>query len=523
MVSSVSLSLFGVIHMDDRSKVTRELEDTATDADAICIEYPATRHGVRDVLELFARVPMYTVGAAVLQALLFSPLFLLFNRDLFPTELVAARTVTADRDVPLHAVDEHPNQQLLDAGPKHVLVNYLLIAPAIAYAPVAATLVIVALVVTGFLPSYLRRRTHRYVAFASVPLGVLAFFASMLLTWATAWLVLVGALVATASIRRSIDRRNEVMVDRVQALAAEHGYDDVVLVTGKGHLGGIATLALDHGFTIPSIHVSYWRSSGETHHDVAVPRPVDGERAPEGDSGRLDPGDVTLPGDLELPSGEDFRSPPRTVEGSETQVLGRRAAAAVVDAAIVGALWFLNSLLLGFWYVENEVAMSDAAFGFAVIGIWIAVVIGYHALLEWRRGATLGKYVLGVVVVDETGGLLTKRAVIARNVLRPFGLATGYLTAFVTVLVDGRNRTLGDRLGGSYVLSRDTSDEAATVGDATDADDADGAVDAGGVDDAVGTEDGGAVEEASGGDDAAGAEDSAIAAARRDGEEPDAA
>jgi len=109
-----------------------------------------------------------------------------------------------------------------------------------------------------------------------------------------------------------------------------------------------------------------------------------------------------------------------TPEGVVLQVTlaqrGERAAAVIVDliiiVSVVVALWILAALTffgagLGGWGLSFMIIASFAIRSF------------YFAFFELRwRGATPGKRLMGLRVVDRRGGRLTSEAIFARNLMR---------------------------------------------------------------------------------------------------------
>lgn len=448
MPSLAALRPFGVIHVDDPEKVTRELREFAADADAIFIEHPSDPLNALEYVELLVRAPLYVFGMLALQVVAYSPLYLLFNRDLFQTELVAARRIVEDADLPLHAVDEHPNRQLLDGSVRVTLANWALLAPALVLEPIRVPAAVALVALGGLLPVLVRRYGRRYAAMALVPVGFVAFAAAVVVSDAFFFVLLAGVVVALVTVLRTVDRRNEAMVERACRLSAEEGYDDAVLVTGKAHVGGVVRLARDRGLTVPSVHLSNWRSDGTTHAEF----------------------EATEARGVDLPDLRDFRTTPRVVPGSERTSLGRRVVAALVDLVLAAALWFLGLVVLvgvaGDPFVDGATGVQLAG----VLSVWGLAVGGYHALLEWRFGMTVGKYLLGLAVVDDAQDLPSGRTAVVRNVVRPVGALLAYAPGGVTALASSGNRTLGDRLAGTYVCRRKpSSDDSTTTSGSEDA------------------------------------------------------
>lgn len=426
MSSPQKLGLFGVIHIDRLGKVARELEGFVGDAETIFIESPTDSMGFRQYGSLFVRVPAYAFGALLLQLAVYTPLFLLFNRDLLPTELVAARRVAASNGLSVQAVDEHPNETLSRAGPRLIVVNWLVFAAVGWLEPVSTAATAAVAVGGGLAPILIRRRGHRYGSLAAALCGLgLAWWLVVEGLWSV-WLFGCG-LLFVAVVVRTLDHRNEVMLDRIVAQSTEAGYDEVVLVTGKGHLGGLASLANERGLAVPRVHISRWLRAGSTVTD-------------------FEPGELPTLGRKTLAPTDEL------TPASGVGPLARRVGAAVVDLLVVGipttVLWVVLA-------VVTSIATSDptAAVGAVLVGFPAVLLVGYHVLLEWAVGTTVGKRLFGLVVVDRTGDDPSARTALARNLLRPVSLLAGYLVGGLLVAVGGRHQHLGDRLAGTVVVA----------------------------------------------------------------------
>jgi len=430
MSSPRKLGLFGVIHIDRLGKVTRELEAFVGDAETIFIESPTDSMGLRQYGSLLARVPAYAFGALLLQLAIYTPLFLLFNRDLLPTELVAARRVADSNGLSVRAVDEHPNETLSRAGPRLIVLNWLVFGVVGWLEPVSTAATAAVAVGGGLAPVLIRRRGHRSVGLVAALCGLaLAGWLVVEGLWSV-WLFGCG-LLFVAVVVRTLDHRNEVMLDRIEEQSTDADYNEVVLVTGKAHLGGLAALASERGFSVPRVHVSRWLRAGTTVTD-------------------FEPGELPTLGKKTL-TPTDGVAP-----ASGFGPLARRVGAAVVDLVIVGipaaVLWVV-------FVVVASIATSDpiAAVGALLVGLPAVLLVGYHVLLEWVFGTTVGKRLFGLAVVDRAGDNISARTAVARNLLRPVSLLGGYLVGGLLVAATGRHQHLGDRLAGTVVVTRDRS------------------------------------------------------------------
>lgn len=438
-----SLGLFGVLHFDRMGKVTDELR-TFVDADAIFIEYPRDPIGPRTAGSLLLRVPAYFLGGMLLQLLFYAPLFLVFARDLYPTEAVAVGRVADERDLPVHRVDEHPNIQLLDAGPRTVAANWGVVA-AVAYlgnpAAVGATATLA--LFGGLVPLLVRRRGHRLPALGFAVLALVAVEVTFQAGLLSFWLLTVGALSFLAVVFTTIDDRNDVMLDRIERLSGENGYADGVLITGKGHLAGLVRLADERGLDVPKVHVSSWLRAGRTYADVD---------------------EAALP-EVGVSSGRDG-----PVEGivpdSERSVLGKRIGAAVIDlllASVLAIVAMLGVVLLA------DIAGFDGTVITALLSLLLAALawFGYYVLQESRRNRTWGKARFGLAVARADGGPPKLSDAVVRNLLRPVDMYLFGVGVFL-LLIDRRRRRLGDRAGGTVVGNAVIRDEGAARPSGTD-------------------------------------------------------
>jgi len=136
--------------------------------------------------------------------------------------------------------------------------------------------------------------------------------------------------------------------------------------------------------------------------------------------------------------------------------VGSRAAAALVDTVVTA----LGSLAL--WWLVVVIILARP--GAALEGWLLAVVLlllgfgllGYFILLEALNGGrTLGKQLLGIRVVMETGRAVTPTAAIVRNLVRLLDCyfpLLPFLPGLVMVFLHNRNQRLGDLAAGTIVV-----------------------------------------------------------------------
>ncbi len=121
----------------------------------------------------------------------------------------------------------------------------------------------------------------------------------------------------------------------------------------------------------------------------------------------------------------------------------------IVDAtAIMACMTLISMLLSGFS------AFSPGVHQALLIVLYFALSIGYAMALEWFwRGQTLGKRVLGLRVVDESGLRLQFSQVAVRNLLRFVdSIPVLYLVGGASCLVSRRWQRLGDYAASTVVV-----------------------------------------------------------------------
>lgn len=139
-----------------------------------------------------------------------------------------------------------------------------------------------------------------------------------------------------------------------------------------------------------------------------------------------------------------FERPPPDLT-TEGDVLKARAVAFAVDFAIVA----LVAVPLGVALFGRVTRIADFA---SIFGLFVFVV--YTFAFESRYGQTVGKRVVGLVVVTEGGDPIDARTAAVRNVLRVVDGLPGilHLVALVAVLVTDRGQRVGDYLADTTVV-----------------------------------------------------------------------
>lgn len=91
---------------------------------------------------------------------------------------------------------------------------------------------------------------------------------------------------------------------------------------------------------------------------------------------------------------------------------------------------------------------------------WPGVIgLVYFILLEGAAGATIGKFAVGIRVVNEDGSKLTWTAAVVRNLVRFIDLipyVPAYLVAAISVWSSPTKQRLGDRWGHTAVVTKES-------------------------------------------------------------------
>ncbi|MFC6835002.1 RDD family protein [Halomarina ordinaria] len=427
-----ALHLFGVVHLDRRSKVAAEVTSALdrTDADALFVEFPE-RLAPRTFARALVRAPAATLGY-LLVSLVVVPLYLLFARTYGPTEFAIATDL--DRSVPVHHVDRSLLAYGADAGLAASAANWLLVLATGALTPVSAASVTVALLLATALVAFVARRSRPLAAVvgtAALAGGVA--LATLVPLPTPVWFLLATVLAFEVLTVRTLGARNRHMLGRVEALSAAAGYESSVLLTGRAHLPGMLRLAVGPAseLDVRWVHRSRWLRSGTVRRDPEPP-------ARANRLGRL--GDVLGRGGVTTHPADDPPGLPAS--------LRRRAAASVLDLVGLPVVAFVAGVGLG---VVGAALPVEGATGVGVEAGLLLGGLGYFPLFEWYRGQTPGKVLLGIAVSDADGTPPALWRVLVRNALRPVDFLVCYALGALVAGVTSERQRVGDLLAGTVV------------------------------------------------------------------------
>jgi uncharacterized RDD family membrane protein YckC len=164
---------------------------------------------------------------------------------------------------------------------------------------------------------------------------------------------------------------------------------------------------------------------------------------------------------------------PEPRPGSESDVLGRRIAATVLDTVVVfvvyytGLLGIAGALSSGFgpplqifnylfWFVLNVLGLTPLVALHGQSWIWFLSALltwsVYAAVFETVRGQTIGKAIAGVQVIRTDGSQVGPLSAIARNLLRIVDGLLYYFVGLMLLSLSADRQRLGDRLGDTLVV-----------------------------------------------------------------------
>ena len=136
--------------------------------------------------------------------------------------------------------------------------------------------------------------------------------------------------------------------------------------------------------------------------------------------------------------------------GTQRDVVGKRVVAFLVDivalVVVIGVLSGVASILSDTLGVLVSLVLSLAA-------------IAYFVYMEATYGQTLGKRLVGIVVVNSDGSPLDMRSSLIRNVVRIVdAFPTLYIVGFAAMYLVGEDRQrVGDLVADTMVVAVDTT------------------------------------------------------------------
>ncbi|TCJ16117.1 RDD family protein [Rubrobacter taiwanensis] len=150
---------------------------------------------------------------------------------------------------------------------------------------------------------------------------------------------------------------------------------------------------------------------------------------------------------------QPFAVPPTSTAARDTNVLGQRVVATIIDAGIITVAIFVISFVLG---IPAAIIGSDALLVLVNLLVFLlsfVIAFGYYIVLEGRSGQTIGKRICGIKVVDaDTGQVPGMQAAVLRNVLRVVDGFMAYLVGFIVAITNDQHQRLGDKVARTLVV-----------------------------------------------------------------------
>jgi uncharacterized RDD family membrane protein YckC len=161
------------------------------------------------------------------------------------------------------------------------------------------------------------------------------------------------------------------------------------------------------------------------------------------------------------PAPADWRSLPRISDRLsgplEPAGLALRFVAVLLDGIIVFfPVSIVIALLSGGGYAERGPGYANAGINVEGKAFLLLLIFSlcYYTFFESLSGATLGKRMVGILVVGEEGTELGVGAALVRNLLRFVDGLFFYLVGAIFALTSPRRQRLGDRAAHSIVIRR---------------------------------------------------------------------
>ena len=131
--------------------------------------------------------------------------------------------------------------------------------------------------------------------------------------------------------------------------------------------------------------------------------------------------------------------------------LGSRAASALLDAVVLGVVYFIATILMTLVVPHTlDFAAVTTLYFTEALAVFIGIPVVFETL---TRGRSVGRYALGLRIVRDDGGPITVRQVVVRALV---GVIELWLTAGAIALIasasNGRGKRVGDMLAGTYAL-----------------------------------------------------------------------
>lgn len=130
--------------------------------------------------------------------------------------------------------------------------------------------------------------------------------------------------------------------------------------------------------------------------------------------------------------------------------IGRRVGAAVIDIIIVFILFLILALPPIALWTSEKIPKALSISLFLVGGLF--VIWGYPTFFVWKYGATFGKKIVGIKVIDINGQPITFRQAFARECLGKSISSLFYYLGFLWILWDKKHQGWHDKIAKTLVV-----------------------------------------------------------------------
>lgn len=143
----------------------------------------------------------------------------------------------------------------------------------------------------------------------------------------------------------------------------------------------------------------------------------------------------------------------RGLLGTEKDVILQRIVGVIIDYIVMGLIsFFILGASIGPALATRSPAVFLSGLFMSIILI-IVIWVLYGIILETWKGQTVGKMVMGIIVVKENGDPCDFFAALLRNVFRIIdNLPSLYLVGFIVIALTEKRQRLGDLLAGTVVV-----------------------------------------------------------------------
>jgi uncharacterized RDD family membrane protein YckC len=136
--------------------------------------------------------------------------------------------------------------------------------------------------------------------------------------------------------------------------------------------------------------------------------------------------------------------------------IGSRATAQVIDWFILGLInftIFFIAIKLQDSFIGDIAYFSEYMWAFIIV-VFFVLTWGYFAFLEFfNSGRTIGKWLMGIRVIQDNGQSITFLSAFLRNVLRIVDFLPGmYLLGMIMIFAHPKHKRIGDLVGGTMVI-----------------------------------------------------------------------